>query len=166
VPGIAAPADAPAAVAAFAARTAVIADGSNGSATAVCREAPNATAAWALHAVFWPDAPAALRAAAPCPAVEADAPAVLSLSLDVARRITVAAAAPLRGQAGSALHVTLAGTRAAGAACAPTPDGTGTIFTLALPAGPAAGSSVVVECVLSASAVEGEEGGKGRTHSL
>jgi hypothetical protein len=73
-----------------------------------------------------------------------------------ARRITVAAAAPLRGQAGSALRVTLAGTRAAGAACAPSPDGTGTVFTLTLPAGAAAaGSSVVEECVLAAQSARG-----------
>jgi len=159
IPGVAAPSDAPAAVAAFAAQTAIVTDG---DATAVCRQAPNATAAWALHAVFWPPPagaaalPAARRAAAPpCPAVQADAPAIVTLSLDAAtRRVTVAAAAPLRGQAGSALRVTLAGTRAAGAACAPTPDGSGTVFTLALPAGVAAGSSAVVECVLAGASEE------------
>ena len=153
---VAAPADAPAAIAAFSARTAVVANG--GDASAVCRSAPNSTTVWALHAVFWPPptttsaagaAPAAPRAAAPCPAVAADAPAVVTVSLDAAtQRLTVAAAAPLRGQAGSALRVTLAGTRADGPACAPTPDGTGTVVTLALPTGVAAGSSAVEECVL------------------
>jgi hypothetical protein len=156
LPGVAAPADAPAAVAAFAARTAVV-NGAAG-AQAVCRAQPNASTAWALHAVFWPPAapraaPAPLRAAAPCPAVLADAPAVVTLSADAAaQRITVAAAAPLRAQAGSALAITLADTRADGPACALTPDGTGTVVTVQLPSGALAGSSAVAQCTLRSGA--------------
>jgi chondroitin AC lyase len=172
IPGVAAPADAPTAVAAFLASTTIVVNGSGiGGSTNLCRASPNATTEWALHAVFWPPpaasphheaaqaararaAPRASQSAAssPCPAVEVDAPAVVVVSLDAATsRVTIGASAPLREQAGSALHVTLVGVHAAGSACAPAANGSpGTVVTLTLPAGVVAGSSVVATCVLQA----------------